>query len=68
VPAPRGTPFRFAILPLDVFVRRYIHENFSYRFVILADGKAALAFEAAIKAGEWERGRPLLNPWKMKLG
>jgi hypothetical protein len=36
----------------------------SYRFVILADGKAANALEAAIKGGKWEPGRPLLNPGK----
>jgi hypothetical protein len=49
---------------MDAFVRRYIHENLSHRFVILADGKAALALEAAIKAGEWAPGKPLLNPEK----
>ena len=49
---------------MDAFVRRYIHENLSYRFVILADGKAAHALEAAIKGGKWELGRPLLNPGK----
>ena len=35
---------------MDAFVRRYIHEKLSYRFVVLADGKAASALEAAIKA------------------
>jgi hypothetical protein len=49
---------------MDVFVRRYIHENLSYRFVRLADGKAAHALEAAIKGGKWEPGRPFLNPGK----
>jgi hypothetical protein len=49
---------------MDVLVRRYIHENLSYRFVRLADGKAAHALEAGIKAGKWEPGRPLLNPGK----
>ena len=49
---------------MDAFVRRYIHENLSYRFVILPNGKAAHALEAAIKGGEWELGRPLLNPGK----
>jgi len=49
---------------MDAFVRRYIHENLSYRFVILADGVASYAVEAAIKNGEWEHGRPLLNPQK----
>jgi hypothetical protein len=48
--------------PMDTFVRRYIHENLSYRFVMLPDGAAAYAIETAIKSGEWEHGRPLLNP------
>ena len=46
----------------DTFVRRYIHENLSYRFVMLSDGAAAYAIETAIKSGKWEHGRPLLNP------
>ena len=36
---------------IDAFVRRYIHENLSYRFVVLPDGAAAYAVEAAIKSG-----------------
>jgi hypothetical protein len=47
--------------------RGYIHENLSYRFVILTDGKAARDLEAAIKDGKWEPGRPLLNPAKRQL-
>jgi hypothetical protein len=47
---------------MDAFVRRYIHENLFYRFVMLSDGAAAYIVEAAIKSGEWEYGRPLLNP------
>ena len=47
---------------MDAFVRRYIHENLCYRFVMLPDGAASYAVEAAIKSGEWEYGRPLLNP------
>jgi hypothetical protein len=47
---------------MDAFVRRYIHENLSYRFVMLPDGAAAYTVEAAIKSGKWEHGRPLLNP------
>jgi hypothetical protein len=50
---------------MDAFVRRYIHENLSYRFVLLPDGSTAYAVEAAIKSGEWEHGRPLLNPGKV---
>jgi len=49
---------------MDACVRRYIHENLSYRFVILTDGATAFAVEAAIKRGEWEYGRPHLNPGK----
>jgi hypothetical protein len=49
---------------MDVLVRKYIHENLSYPFVILADGKAARALETEIRAGKWELGRPLLNPGK----
>ena len=47
---------------MDAFVRRYIHENLSYRFVMLSNGAAAYAIEAMIKNGEREHGRPLLNP------
>src|SRR6476659_3719965 len=47
---------------MDAFVRRYIYENLCYRFVMLPDGAAAYAVEAAIKSGEWEHGRPFLNP------
>jgi hypothetical protein len=47
---------------MDAFIRRYIHENLCYRFVMLPDGTAAYAVEAAIKNGQWEQGRPFLNP------
>ena len=47
---------------MDAFVRRYIHENLFYRFVMVPDGAAAYIVEAAIKDGQWEHGRPLLNP------
>jgi len=47
---------------MDAFVGRYIHENLCYRFVMLPDGAAAYAVETAIKNGEWEYGRPFLNP------
>jgi hypothetical protein len=47
---------------LDGFVQRYIHENLSYRFVLVPDGLTAFALEKAIKRGEWEHGLPLLNP------
>jgi hypothetical protein len=47
---------------MDAFVRRYIHENLRYRFVMLPDGAAAYAVETAIKSGRWGHGCPLLNP------
>jgi hypothetical protein len=37
-----------------------IHENLVYRSVML--GAAAYAVGAAIKSGNWDYGRPLLNP------
>jgi hypothetical protein len=49
---------------MDAYVRRYIHENLSYRFTLLLDGAAAYAVEAAIKNGGWEHGPPMLNPGK----
>jgi hypothetical protein len=56
------TPIASGRHQMDAFVRRYIHENLSYRFVILPDGATAYTIEAAIKSGGWEHGRPLLNP------
>ncbi|MCP1837118.1 hypothetical protein ACVIHI_001506 [Bradyrhizobium sp. USDA 4524] len=47
---------------MDTYVRRYIHENLLYRYLIVQDGRTAPAIEAAIKAGTWGRGRPILNP------
>ena len=47
---------------MDAFVRRYIHESLSYRFVVVPDGSTAYAVEKSVKLGEWEHGRPLLNP------
>src|SRR6516225_9148595 len=47
---------------MDAFVQRYIHDNPSYRFVLMPDGSAGYAVEKTIKQGEWEHGCPLLNP------
>jgi hypothetical protein len=47
---------------LDAHVRRYIHGHLLYRYVIIQDGKTALAIETVIKSGEWGRGQPILNP------
>jgi hypothetical protein len=45
---------------MDAYVRRYIHENLRYRFVMLPD--AAYEIEAVIKGGGLAYGSPLLNP------
>jgi hypothetical protein len=49
---------------LDAFVRRYIHEHLSYRFIVLPDGAAAYEVERQVRSGAWGRGVPLLNPEK----
>src|SRR3974390_1353912 len=36
---------------MDAFVRRYIHENLCYRFVMLPDGAEAYAVEAPLTSG-----------------
>ena len=51
---------------MDAFVRRYIHGNLSYRFLMLRDGGTAYRYEAAIKDGDWDYGRPLLNPRRLR--
>jgi hypothetical protein len=45
---------------MDAFVRLHIHGNLSYRFIILPNGAAARAAEAAMKRGEWKYGKPCL--------
>ena len=47
---------------MDAFVRRYIHENLRYRFLMVPDGATAFRYEGAIKDGDWAHGCPLLNP------
>lgn len=44
---------------MDAFVRRYIHENLRYRFLMVPDGATAFRYEGAIKE---RTGAPLLNP------
>jgi hypothetical protein len=47
---------------LDALVRKYIHENLGYRFMVTHDGPSAYAIEANIRSGAWGHRRPLLNP------
>ena len=51
---------------MDAVVRRYIHENLRYRFLMVADGATGYRIEATIKDGDWESGRPLLNPRRLR--
>jgi hypothetical protein len=46
---------------MDAFVRRYIHENLSYRFVMLPDGAAAYAVEAASRTANGSMVVPCLT-------
>ena len=46
---------------MDAHVRAYIHKHLGYRFAMLPDGRAALAFETSIKNGALPPGKPLLN-------
>ena len=50
---------------MDALVRRYIHDELLYRYIIVQEGKEALVIEAAIKSGAWGRGRPFLNPGRL---
>jgi hypothetical protein len=45
----------------DRLVRDYIHAHLSYRFVEVADGRAARALEDAVRCGALGK-KPLLNP------
>jgi hypothetical protein len=47
---------------MDAFVRRYIHEQLGYRFVVTTDGASAYKIERSVCSGEWGHGRPQLNP------
>jgi hypothetical protein len=47
---------------MDAFVRRYIHQNLRYPFLMVPDGATGYRIEAAIKNGDWGHRRPLLNP------
>lgn len=47
---------------MDAHVRRYIHEQLLYRYIVVPDGRTALAIEATIKSGSWVAGHPILNP------
>jgi hypothetical protein len=51
---------------VDAFVRRYIHEYLRYRFLMVSDGATAYRYESTIKDGDWEQGRPLLNPGRLR--
>ena len=49
-------------LTLDNLIREYIHQNLSYRFILVDDAREARAIENRIKAGNSLGGKPFLNP------
>jgi hypothetical protein len=51
----------------DAFVRRYIHQHLSYRFVLLPHGKGAYEVERTILLLGLDGVAPLLNPSKRML-
>jgi hypothetical protein len=46
----------------DSYVRRYIRDRLTYRWLATADGRAARKLESEIRKGALPAGRPLLNP------
>ena len=53
---------RDTALSFDALVRERIHASLSFRLADVADYRAALALEAAIKTGALAAGLPLSNP------
>jgi hypothetical protein len=51
---------------MDAFVRRYIHQDLRYRFLIVPDGATGYRIEGTIKNGDWGYGRPFLNPARLR--
>ncbi len=49
---------------LDAYIRTFIHDYLTYRYVEVAGGPEARSLEAAIKSGALSAGPPLLNPSK----
>ena len=50
------------ILSLDKLTREYIRAELGFRFIQVDDSTQALTLERQVQRGEWEHGRPLLNP------
>lgn len=50
-------------LRFDNLIKKYIHENFVYRYVETESGKQAFQIESEIKSGVLNAGKPLLNPY-----
>lgn len=47
---------------MNALVRRYVIEHLAFRWVETADAATAREIEAAIRRGDWEHGKPFLNP------
>jgi hypothetical protein len=49
---------------MDAFVRRYIHDELLYRYIIVENGREALAIETAIKSGGLGSRTPFPKSWE----
>jgi hypothetical protein len=49
-------------LEIDALVRRYVIDHLAFRWVETLDGSKARALEAVVRRGQWDHGKPLLNP------
>ena len=50
----------------DRLTRAFVHHHLTYSFVEVLDGSAALAVEAAARAGGMTVGPPTLNPLRAR--
>jgi hypothetical protein len=49
-------------LSLDQLTREFIRTELGFRFLVVASPAEAFLTERALQRGEWEPGRPVLNP------
>ncbi len=49
-------------LSLDEITRNYIRTNLGFRWVPMPDARSAIELERRMQRGEFDAGRPLLNP------
>ncbi|WP_018260705.1 hypothetical protein [Methylobacterium sp. WSM2598] len=49
-------------LSLDLLTREFIRAELGFRFIAVTDPAEAFLIERCLQRGEWEAGRPILNP------